>query len=168
MAYLIEGENHPVVYCSNFEVGSVPTATTLLDMGAVQVSGHWSGQVNTPKSLITVQTVRNHFDVISSLSYSEDKPCNFEDYINTILDGHHARLNPKAFYGFYGKWDYILSYDNLQFEFDTLCLFAGLPYAKIDIQPEQYRWQNLFTTSLHDKVAERYSEELERIGYGVS
>ncbi len=176
MAYLIEGENHPVVYCSNYRTASVSTAMTLLDMGAIQIGdpkkSHHAPPCNLPENTIVVQTVRNHFDVIASFYYKDKEPCDFEDYVNVILDNEHPFLDPYAFYSRFGKWDYILNYNTLQFEFDTLCLAAGLPCTQIKkartTRSPRHRWQDLFTTSLRDKVAERYGEELEKIGYGVS
>lgn len=173
MAYLIEGENHPVVYCSNYRVGSTATADTLTSMGAVQLERHHKLPDGLPENAMVVQTVRNHFDVIASFYYKDDYLCgDFEDYVYMILDGEHPYLEPDAFYKRFGEWDYILSYNTLQLEFDTMCMYAGLPCTEIKRsktrRPASKRWQDLFTTSLRDKVAERYGEELERIGYGVS
>ena len=163
MAYLIEGKNCPMIFCANYQTSSNPLAKTLMSMGAIRIGSHHDPPKNIPIGAVVVQTVRNHFDVIVSFYYKDKQSCSFEDYVDTILEGDHLHLKPDGFYKRFGKWDYILTYNTLQFEFDILCMVVGLPCTKIDLRPANKRWQDLFAHDLQQKVVERYSEELKRI-----
>lgn len=169
MAYHIEGEKKHVVYCANPRTGSTALASTLMNMGAQQENGHHGQPLSVPPDALVVETVRHHCDVLVSYWYQKASAHQFEDFVDMVLAGEVAWLNPNAFYD---KFDtnYILRYETLQYEFDNLCLNAGLPETKLLVKPSKrprnMKWGTMFPTRLLNKVFDRYGEELERLGYG--
>lgn len=174
MAYTIEGTRHRVVYCANYRVGSTATAATLTAMGAERLYHHHALPEPTDinRNTLVVQTVRHHCDVIVSYWYKKARGHEFPDFVNLVLDGQHPTLRADAFFDRYPMANYILRYENLQFEFDTLCLNAGLPETEIhrspSHRPPELKWQDMFTQEMKRKMRDRYGEEMERLGYGCN
>lgn len=173
MAYFIQG-NRPVIFLANPRTGSTAIANVLLENGAEQFGSHHCGMPPTPDNTLVVQTVRHHCDVLVSYWYKAQQGVKFDYFVNTVLDGENGHLRSD---GFYSSWagslpNFVLLYENLDFEFENLCGIAGLPQMKIPRtptrRPEGVKWQTMFTTGLRDKVFERYHTEMELYGYGNS
>lgn len=175
MAYFIQGKEYQVVFLANPRTGSTAIRQVLLENGA----GHYGGHHSTPKSedvqdnALVVQTVRHHCDILVSYWYKAQRSVPFDEFVDSVLDGDNGWLSSK---NFYSTWEvapnYVLRYENLDFEFANLCGIAGLPDMKIprtsSRRPKNVTWQSMFTTGLRDKVFERYGTEMEKYGYGLS
>jgi len=171
MAYVIQGQKLPLVFCSNYCVSSSLVGKALVGLGGEQQGGHYGTPDLIPDDAVIAQTVRSHFDVLASCWRVGDHALSFDSYVQRVLDGHHRYLRPDAFYGQFGEWDYILRYETLQFELDTLFLHVGLPEVKLPFfgpNVQKAHSETLFSRRLQDKVTARYGDELERIGYGVA
>lgn len=169
MAYHIEGSNRPVVYCANPRTGSTATGVTILNMGGYSDGQHHCPPVQVPENAIVAQTIRHHCDVIVSFWYKGGAGVPLEEYVDLILSGGHHYLGAHAFYKTFDA-PYLLRYETLQFEFDTLCEIAGIKCTTLTVaptkRPKGMKWRNLFTTNLFNKVYSRYAEEMETLGYG--
>lgn len=170
MAYLIEGTEYPVLYLANYRVGSTATAATLMDMGAQQLNGHHGLPKYTPPNALVVQTVRHHCDVIVSQWCNINCKIPIQDLIDSIIaDENH--YFPSA--GFYKRHvcNYIMRYETLQYEFDNLCLCAGLEgrILKIDPskRPSSKTWQSVLTSDQIEQICKHYKEEMDFYGYSA-
>lgn len=169
MAYLIYGEEYPVVFLANVRTGSTAVRNALLEAGAEQQGEHHSSPNKVPDCSLIVQTVRHHCDVLVSYWYSKSSGNKFDDFVELVLDGQHPILRPT---GFYSHWstNYILRYETLDYEWENLCLCAGIPYVPLQRtktkRPKNINWKLMFKPRLYDKVAARYQKEMELYGYG--
>ncbi len=181
MAYLIHGTKHPVVYCANYRTGSTAMAMTLLEMGAENLGKHHDPPVveaqegnclvkKIPDNALIVEAVRHHCDVIVSWWMSKATMSCLPKFIRMVLDGCHPALSAIAFYNRFPMSNYILRYETLEFEWETLCCNAGLEYRPLLVKPSKrpkdVKWQNVFPHTLRHEVCERYKDEMERLGYG--
>lgn len=172
MAYIIEGTEYPVIYIANYRVGSTATAATLMDMGARQVNHHHglpSLEDAYIPSALTVQTVRHHADVITSLWFKQGMRCEIEELIDNILAGENDYLRPHTFYDRY-PCNFPLRYENLQFEFDNLCVIAGLPETTLKVKPSQrpakHDWREVINNVQAERIYSHYQKEMDHYGYG--
>ena len=173
MAYLIEGGKCRVVFFANPRTGSTAISNVLLENGGKKYGDHHACLDWKPRDTLFFHTVRHHCDVLVSYWYKSQAGVPFDRFVNTVLDGKNGWLKPN---GFYCNWsvqpNFVLRYENLDFEFANLCGIAGLPQMKIPRtptrRPEGTKWQPLFTTELRDKVFDRYKDEMEKYGYGYS
>lgn len=169
MAYIIEGTDYPVVYIANYRVGSTATAATLLDMGAEQVNHHHGLPTQVPEGSLVVQTVRHHCDVITSLWYKMGQRIPIKDLVNSILNDENEYLKGS---GFYNRFDcnYVMRYEILQYEFDILCLTAGLPETTLKHKPSQRpasaRWKDVIDARTAEQIYSHYKTEMDHYGYG--
>ena len=156
-------------------------AMTALEMGAEPLGGHHDPPVTEeregncivkriPDNALIVETVRHHCDVIVSWWMWRNSTACFAKFVRLILDGHHPALRPDAFYNHFPMSNYILRYETLEFEWETLCCNAGLEYRKLIVKPskrpKELKWQDIFPYNLRNEVCERYKDEMERLGYG--
>jgi len=164
MLYFVRGENKGVVYCPNPRVAGVNTIRTILELGGQKLDVIPDGK------LLIVETVRHHLDVLVSHWYSNDAKTPFNDFVKEILDGKNEVFGPQTLYGRHPT-NYILRYETLDYEWDNLCVNAGLRPCKItrtlSARPKNIKWQNLFSYHMRVAVCNRYKDEMERLGYGV-
>ena len=173
MAYFIQGEKRPVIFLANYRTASTSTAKALLDNGAEQWGQHHDpvSADQIPENALVVHTVRHHCDVLVSYWYKKASQMAFKDFVEKVLQGCHLYLKPS---GFYNHWpvkpNYVLRFETLKLEWETLCLSAGLPDIKLEgsnsKRPQAINWQLLFTPTLFDKVFEIFKTEMEEYGYG--
>lgn len=164
--YFVQGEIKGVVYCPNPRVAAVNTVKTILEIGGQKL--------NTPPDsldgLIVVETVRHHLDVLVSHWYDQRAVTPFDDFIQEVLDGQNIVFGPNKLYGRYPT-NYILRYETLDYEWDNMCVNAGIRESKIkrtlSSRPKNIKWETLFSYRLRRTVCERYKDEMERLGYGV-
>ena len=173
MAYLIEGTKHRVIYCANYRVGSTATAEVLMEMGATKIGEHHDRpQLSdlTPDTIV-VETVRHHCDVMVSWWFWRNSRIPLTKLVRYVLDGHHGALQPDAFYNRYVS-NYSLRYETLDFEWEVLCLNAGLEHKSLPRKETKrtdgVTWQSLFPYELCEEVGERYKDEMERLGFSTN
>lgn len=175
MAYFIQGEKHPLIFLANFRTGSTSTAKAIMDNGGRQIVSHHApiDPDDVPENALVAHTVRHHCDVLVSYWYKKASGQPFDEFVKLVLDGYHPYLRAD---GFYNHWpvtpNYVLRFETLDFEWQTLCLNAGLPDIKLvqsnSKRPKGIHWKLLFTPDLYGRVAKQYAEEMEKYGYGRS
>ena len=172
MAYFIEGNNKRVVYIANPRTGSTAVANALLAMGAESYGGHHDDPKEEwlTEGTLVVMNIRHHCDVITSYWYSRSKGRPIAELVDIIVSGEHQRFPPEGLYTRYSN--FYLEHRTLQYEFDNMCLIAGLEETKLEQtrtdRPEDVTWESLFTPAMVKKVRDYYGEEMERLGYGGS
>lgn len=172
MAYIIEGTEYPVVYIANYRVGSTATAATLMDMGARQVNHHHGlpDLDDLIPSALIVQTVRHHCDALVSYWFKLGQRWPLEDLVKRVLNGDDEFFKPTGFYNRY-PCNYVLRYETLQYEFDNLCLNAGLPITKLKVDPSKRppnkAWQEVMFYHLAERVYKAFKEEMDFCGYSI-
>lgn len=173
MAYIIEGEKHPVIYCANYRVASSAVRDTILEMGGRKMrpgAQHHDPPEELPKGALIVETVRDHLDVIESMWYFHDLPVHdtpWGEYVEKVLEGKHEYLTAEKMYGRFPT-NYILRYETLDFEWKTLCVNAGLEETPLRTTPRTLKGAELWTYKLRKQVHDCYAEEREELGYGIS
>ena len=173
MAYLIEGTKHRVIYCANYRVGSTATAEALMEMGATKIGEHHDRPQlsDITSDTIVVETVRHHCDVMVSWWFWRNSRIPLTKMVRYVLDGHHGALRPDSFYNRYVS-NYLLQYETLDFEWEVLCLNAGLkpkPLPRKETKrTDGVTWQSLFPYELREEVGERYGDEMERLGFNMN
>lgn len=175
MAYLIHGEKHPVIFLANYRTASTSIAKAIMDAGGEQLGSHHDPVTpeQIPDNALVVHTVRHHCDVLVSYWYKKASQTPFPEFVKRVVDGHHLYFRPE---GFYNHWpvkpNYVLRYETLKFEWEVLCLNAGLPNRTLvhsnSKRPQSIKWQLLFTPTLFDLVSKQYKQEMEEYGYGRS
>jgi len=172
MAYLIIGDNHPVVFLANIRTGSTAIANALMKNGAYKDGEHHEPMGLYPQGALIVQTIRNHFDVISSYWYKKANGHTLDNFVDIVVSGDHIHFPPTGLYSKFGtNPNYFLEYNTLDYEFSNLCLAAGLPDIKLERtnntnRPPNEKRQDLFTSDLVRKIQGYYGAEMERLGYG--
>ena len=168
MAYIIEGTNYPVVYIANYRVASTSTAGTLMNMGARQVNHHHGLPDEEIPGALVVQTVRHHCDALVSYWFNQGRRYQFNELVDRVLSGRDEYFRAEGFYNRY-PCNYILRYETLQLEFDTLCLNAGLPVTKLltksSPRPSDVKWQDVILRGEAERIYEHYQEEMDLYGY---
>lgn len=172
MSYSIQGSEHPVVFCANPRTGSTALANTLLSMGAVKEGEHHDPPTEVREGTLVVETVRHHCDVFVSWWFWRNSSISFPKFVRMVMDGQHPMLRPNQLYGRFDS-NYILRYETLDFEWETLCVSAGLDHQKIERstntkRPKNIKWDLLFPFDLRRQVYKMYGEEMERLGYGTA
>ncbi len=172
MAYLIEGTKHRVIYCANYRVGSSATTEALMEMGAKKLGEHHDRPqpIDITPDTIVVETVRHHCDVMVSWWFWRNSRISLTKLVRYVLDGHHGALRSGAFYARFAS-NYLLQYATLEFEWEVLCLNAGLEHRPLPVKStkrtDDVKWQSLFPHELRQEVGERYRDEMERLGFSV-
>lgn len=168
--YLVTGGEKTLIYCANYRVASTATGATLVNTyGGEMVGSHHSPPPDEMDltGCLVAETVRNHFDVFVSLWYKEGRKKEFNEWMEDILEGRHKFISPTKLYGRFPS-NVVLRYENLQFEFENLCLWAGLPQKKLERNTttrEESGWQKYYNTRNYNRVKTTYKEELEHYGY---
>jgi hypothetical protein len=172
MAYLIEGKNHRVIYCANYRVGSGATAEALMEMGATKLGEHHDPPEPwyvTPDTIV-VETVRHHCDVMVSWWFWRNSRISLTKLVRYVLDGHHGALQSDAFYNRYDS-NYLLQYATLDFEWEVLCLNAGIEHRPLPVKETKrtdgVKWESLVPYELREEVEERYGDEMARLGFST-
>lgn len=174
MAYLIHGTRHPVIYCANPRTGSTAMAMTLQNMGCECISKHHCEPPvdKIPNDCLIVESVRHHCDVFVSWWFWRNSSMAFPKYVRKIMQGEHGFLKANRLYDRFPMTNYILRYETLEFEWQTLCSVAGIEYrpllrSKNTKRPKNIKWDLLFDYGLRREVYGMYGEEMERLGYGI-
>lgn len=166
IAYEIQGERCPLIYVPSHYTNSGYIASALQMMGARPVTG-WTPN----KNYIIAQNIRHHCDVIVEAWFQEECPIDFRDYVQAILDGEHAHLNPNSFYS-HIPTNYYLRYQTLQLDLDTMLIEAGLPAIQLPpkaaARPRMMQWWYFFPYDLKISIWERYHTEMEHLGFRLN
>jgi hypothetical protein len=171
MAYVIYGENCPIVFLANPRTGSTSIRNAIIQYGAEQQGQHHDPPTDIPKGAKVIQTIRHHCDVLVSFWYKAQRGNTLEQFIFKVIDGKYRWLRSE---GFYNHWpvhiDVNMNYETLSSDWSKVCDMAGLPNIQLiptySKRPKKIHWSLLFTPELYNRVYDHYKEEMEKYNYG--
>lgn len=154
----IQGSRKRVIFQpTSFAAGDVVT-NTLLSMGGERISI----LVPPKKDDFAVEVVREHGEALVSAWLEQEPDMEFSAFIDQMTKRFRGRLYS------YSMPNYYLRYEILQYEFDLLCLIAGLPETQlIGFNPVKVSWRKYVTQPIYNKIQSAFGQEMEFLGYGT-
>lgn len=149
-----------VFHPSPFAAGDV-MVNTLLKMGGHKVSLFAFSDKCTDH--LRVEVVCNHRAALVSQWLATDPHEPFSTYLESVVQeyGRYGRL-----YG-YSMPNYYLKYETLQFEFDVLCVNAGLPQTElVGFKPTKIDRSDCISGLVEQRIQSVFGDEMEFLGYG--